>query len=65
LGVAYVAAVGVEPSGTEVAEDIRDLQSGALHGCARLLRWVLDVKRSSAIATWYAYPNSRGMLRKS
>src|SRR5215813_7529608 len=60
-----MAAVGFTPSGPEVAEDIRDLQSGALHGCARLLRWVLDVKRSSGIATWSAYPNSRGTLRKS
>jgi len=32
LCVAYVAAVGVTPSGTEVAEDIGDFQGGTLHG---------------------------------
>src|SRR5262249_59795065 len=37
LCVAYVAAVGLTPSGAEVAEDIRDFQSGALHECAQLL----------------------------
>ena len=31
LCVAHVAAVGITPSGTVVAEDIRDLQSGTLH----------------------------------
>src|SRR5262245_60072128 len=31
LCVAYVAAVGVTPSGPEVAEDVRDFQSGTLH----------------------------------
>ena len=41
LCVAYVAAVGVEPSGTEVAEDIGDFQGGTLHERARLLRRVL------------------------
>jgi hypothetical protein len=29
--VADMAAVGVEPSGAEVAEDVRDFQSGTLH----------------------------------
>src|SRR5262249_17932163 len=38
LCVAHVATVGLEPSGAEVAEDVRDFQSGALHECARLLR---------------------------
>ena len=41
LCVAHVPAVGVTPSGTEVAEDIRDFQSGALHECAQLLRRIL------------------------
>jgi hypothetical protein len=41
LRVADVAAVGVEPSGPEVAEDIGDFQSGTLHERARLLRQVL------------------------
>jgi hypothetical protein len=36
LCVADVAAVGVEPSGPEVAEDIGDFQSGTLHERARL-----------------------------
>src|SRR5262245_59343022 len=31
LCVAHVATVGITPSGTEVAEDIRNFQSGALH----------------------------------
>src|SRR5215468_2506284 len=31
LCVAHVAAIGMTPSGTEVAEYIRDFQSGALH----------------------------------
>jgi hypothetical protein len=34
--VAHVAAVGFTPSGAEVAEDVRDFQSGTLHGCVRL-----------------------------
>src|SRR5215467_10401159 len=40
LGVAHVTAVGLTPSGTEVAEDVRDFQSRTLHDCARLLRRV-------------------------
>jgi hypothetical protein len=39
--VAHVAAVGFTPSGAEVAEDIRDLQSGALHECAQLFPGIL------------------------
>jgi len=31
LCVAHMAAVGVAPSGAEVAEDVRDFQSGTLH----------------------------------
>ena len=31
LGKAHVTAVGLTPSGTVVAEDIRDLQSGTAH----------------------------------
>jgi hypothetical protein len=31
LGEAHVAAVGLTPSGSVVAENIRDLQSGAAH----------------------------------
>jgi hypothetical protein len=38
LCVAHVAAVGVTPSGTEVAEDVRDFQSGTLHESNGLLR---------------------------
>ena len=38
LCVAYVAAVGITPSGAEVAEDIRDFQSGTLHDGSWLLR---------------------------
>jgi hypothetical protein len=41
LRVAHVTAVGVTPSGAEVAEDLGDLQSRTLHECVRLLRWVL------------------------
>src|SRR5215475_7120145 len=41
LCVAYVAAVGVAPSRAEVAEDVRDFQSGSLHESARLLRRLL------------------------
>jgi hypothetical protein len=41
LCVAHVAAVGVTPSGPEVAEDIPDFQSGTLHKCAGLLRRTL------------------------
>ena len=41
LCVADVAAVGLEPTGTEVAEGICDFQSGTLHERARLLRRVL------------------------
>ena len=37
---AHVAAVGFEPCGAEVAEDVRNFQSGALHECTRLLRRV-------------------------
>jgi hypothetical protein len=40
LCVAHVAAVAFEPSGAELAEDVRDFQSGALHECTRLLRRV-------------------------
>jgi len=36
-----VAAVGVAPSRAEVAEDVRDFQSGSLHESARLLRRLL------------------------
>src|SRR5262249_51777533 len=38
LCVAHVSAVGLKPSGAEVAEDVRDFESRALHGRARLLR---------------------------
>src|SRR5262245_44403557 len=31
LCVAHVAAIGITPSGAEVAEDVRDFQSGTLH----------------------------------
>ena len=34
LCVAHVPAVGFTPSGTEVTEDIRDFESGTLHGAA-------------------------------
>ena len=48
LRMAHMATVGITPSGPEVAEDIRDFQSGTLHECARLLRRLLlapnDVK---------------------
>jgi len=40
LCVADVAAVGVAPSRAEVAEDVRDFQSGPLHESDRLLRAV-------------------------
>jgi hypothetical protein len=44
LGEAHVAAIGLTPSGSVVAEEIRDLQSGTHHEragrlCRRLLRW--------------------------
>ena len=32
LSKAHVTAVGLTPSGTVVAEDVRDLQSGTAHG---------------------------------
>jgi hypothetical protein len=38
--VAYVSAVGVAPGRAEVAEDVRDFQSGPLHESAPLLRRV-------------------------
>ena len=41
LGVAHVAAVGATPSGTVIAEDVRDLQSWTGHCCSALLRLVL------------------------
>ena len=41
LCVAHVAAIGITPSGAEVAEDVRDFQSGPLHESARLLRRLL------------------------
>ena len=41
LCVAHVSAVGLKPSGAEVAEDVRDFQSGALHKRARLLPGIL------------------------
>jgi len=41
LCVAHVSAVGLKPSGAEVAEDVRDFQSGALHERARLLPGIL------------------------
>jgi len=37
LCMAHVAAVGLTPSGAEVAEDVRDFQSGTLHESVRLL----------------------------
>jgi hypothetical protein len=37
LCVADVAAIGITPSGAEVAEDIGDLESGTLHKSVRLL----------------------------
>jgi hypothetical protein len=40
LCMAHVAAVGITPSGAEVAEDIRNFQSGTLHERGRLLRWL-------------------------
>ena len=40
LCVAHVSAVGVTPSGAEVAEDIGDLESRALHERTWLLRCV-------------------------
>ena len=40
LRVAHVAVVGITPCGPEIAEDIRDFQSGMLHDCAGLLRRV-------------------------
>ena len=41
LCVAHVPAIGLTPSGAEVAKDIRDLKSGTLQECATLLRRVL------------------------
>ena len=41
LCVAHVAAIGLTPSGTEVAEDVRDFQSGTLHGSPSLLGRIL------------------------
>ena len=42
LGEAHVTAIGLTPSGTVVAEDVRDLQSGSAHASAgRLCRWLL------------------------
>src|ERR1043166_4104754 len=41
LGVGHVTAVGATPSGTVIAEDVRDLQSWTGHCCSALLRLVL------------------------
>jgi hypothetical protein len=41
LGEAHVAAVGLTPSGTVVAEDICDLQSMTAHSAGWLCRWLL------------------------
>jgi hypothetical protein len=41
LRVGYVAAVGFTPSGAEVAEDVRDFQSGTLHESGRLVPRIL------------------------
>ena len=55
LCVAYVAAVGVAPSRAEVAEDVRDFQSGPLHESAGYfvgsLSGASGVKRSSGLVT--------------
>src|SRR5262245_7494457 len=41
LGKAHVTAVGLTPSGTVIAEDVRDLQGGTGHAPSALLRRLL------------------------
>jgi hypothetical protein len=37
LTKAHMAAIGITPRGSVIAEDIRDLQSRTIHGGSRLL----------------------------
>ena len=59
LCVAHVAAIGITPSGTEVVEDICDLESGTLQECATLLRrvplgvqWLQQIERAHNAAEY-------------
>ena len=52
LPKAHVAAIGFAPSGTVVAEDIRNLQSWTGHESRGLLRWLVFFPGLAQLIQW-------------